>query len=489
MSEAEPNPIVLTTAGAVRGVTQTTAAGVTQTAFLGIPYAEAPVGERRFAAPVPHGSWEGARDAVSYGATPLREFMTGITLIPEPAFPGEETLTVNVFTPRAGERDDPVPVLVWIHGGGFTTGSPSAPWYATGSFPHDGVVVVSLSYRLGVDGFGVIDGAPDNRAVRDWLLALEWVRDNIAAFGGDPARVTIAGQSAGGSAVLTLLSMPAAQPLFARAIAESPGSVNGDHDEVAASTKRLADRLGVPATRAGLSSCDERAVFTAQQKLGDEAGLPFVRRLIRGGASMLWQPVVDGDLIPHPIDTAFSRGIGADKPLLIGANAQEMDALFDDSSRLLDRLPGSLALLVAGFTPAAVRSYRARTPGTTRQLLGRIASDAVFRFAVARALATRRGATFAYDFRLPSALTGRSGHCLELPFVWDCLEGENVVAGVTGPNPPQALADRMHGDWLRFIRHGAAPWPAFEHGRRGMRFDAGSSEDSVFARELALVRP
>ena len=182
-------------------------------AFLGIPFAQAPVGDLRFAAPVPPEPWEGIRDALEYGATAQRGD-PGITLIPEPSVPGESTLNVNVFTPAPGETDAALPVLVYIHGGGYTAGSPASPWYDGRAFNRDGVVTVSVSYRLGFDGFGHIPGAPSNRGVRDWIAALEWVRDNIAAFGGDPSRVTIAGQSAGGGAVLTLLGMPAAQHLF-----------------------------------------------------------------------------------------------------------------------------------------------------------------------------------------------------------------------------------------------------------------------------------
>ncbi|MET0853633.1 MAG: carboxylesterase family protein, partial [Microterricola sp.] len=214
MTIATP-PIVQTSAGAVRGFWREApdAAGSRSAAFLGIPFAEPPIGEHRFAAPVPHRAWEGVRDAIEFGATPHREVQGEITLIPEPAFPGESTLNVNVFTPGPGEATA-LPVLVYIHGGGYVSGSPSSPWYDGAPFNRDGVVLVSVSYRLGFDGFGFIEDAPLNRGVLDWLLALEWVQENIAAFGGDPARVTIAGQSAGGGAVLTLLGMPSAQHLF-----------------------------------------------------------------------------------------------------------------------------------------------------------------------------------------------------------------------------------------------------------------------------------
>lgn len=157
-------PVIRTRKGAVRGVERTDGT----VAFLGIPYAQPPVGPRRFAAPVPPEPWEGVRDATAYGATPQRGD-AGITIIPEPSVAGEDTLSVNVFT-----RADAAgwPVVVYIHGGGYTSGSPASAWYDGSTFARDGVVAVTLSYRLGFDGFAPIAGAPSNRGVRDWLAAL-----------------------------------------------------------------------------------------------------------------------------------------------------------------------------------------------------------------------------------------------------------------------------------------------------------------------------
>ncbi|GAA2581856.1 carboxylesterase family protein [Microbacterium binotii] len=204
------DPLATVSTGTLRGVRRPGSL-----AFLGIPFAAPPVDANRFAAPQPATPWDGVRDATAYGPTPQRGD-TGITLIPEPSVPGDATLNVNVFTPDT-DAAAPFPVLVWIHGGGYISGSPASPWYDGDTFAREGIVVVTLSYRLGFDGFGAIDGAVSNRGVRDWIAALEWVQQNIAAFGGDPARVTIGGQSAGGGAVLTLLGMPAAQHLFSAA--------------------------------------------------------------------------------------------------------------------------------------------------------------------------------------------------------------------------------------------------------------------------------
>ena len=188
--------------------------------FLGIPYAESPATAGRFGAPAASGRWDGIRDALRYGATSPQPDR-GITLIPEPIIAGDNELNLNVFTPDLGAAR--LPVLVWIHGGGFFGGCNASPWYRGGPFARDSVVLVSIDYRLGAEGFLEVPGAPANRAVRDWVRALEWVQENIAAFGGDPGRVTIAGQSAGGGACAALLGVPAARGLFRGATCMSGG--------------------------------------------------------------------------------------------------------------------------------------------------------------------------------------------------------------------------------------------------------------------------
>jgi carboxylesterase type B len=169
---------------------------------------------------VPHARWDGIRDALAYGATSPQPDR-GITLIPEPVIAGDNELNLNVFTPDLVAVG--LPVLVWIHGGGFTGGCSASPWYRGGPFARDGVVLVSINYRLGAEGFLEVPGMPANRAVRDWIRALEWVQENIAAFGGDPHRVTIGGQSAGGAACATLLAVPAARGLYRAAACMSGG--------------------------------------------------------------------------------------------------------------------------------------------------------------------------------------------------------------------------------------------------------------------------
>lgn len=516
-----PAPVVSTPAGAVRGVML----GPSHAGYLGIPYAEPPVGSLRYALPMKRAGWQGIREASRYGATPLRDHMANDTHIPEPSFPGDDTLLVNVFTPRPADPSAALPVYVWFHGGGFVTGSPSSPWYDGGAFARDGIVVVSVSYRLGFDGFGVIAGAPDNRAVHDWILALEWVRDSIETFGGDPNRVTIGGQSAGATAVLTLLSMPSVKQLFTDVTAESPCLITADRTEATARAGRLAKLLGIAPTLGAFASLDERAVFAVQAQMGaKEIGLPYVRNVTRGrGSAMGWSPVVDGDLIPYRIEDALSRGVGANKRLLIGATANELDAVSQAIPASFDRLTPRAALRMAGFGRAAAGAYAAVTPGSVRTVLGRMVSDGGFRFNVARMLAARVSAdhaahdsadratrdnadraardsadldaatpveTFAYDFRLASTQTGLAAHCIELPYVWDCLDAPKVVERNTGAHPPQPIADLMHGAWVRFIASGDPGWPSYRSATtEGLVVDSEPVVAPVFVRESALTEP
>src|SRR3954468_21021504 len=237
--------IVETVSGPVRGLWREGSA-----AFLGIPFAEPPFGERRFRAPVPRAPWTEVRDALEHAPTPQRKALAEITAIPEPSIPGEDILNVDVFTPRP-EDAAALPVLVYIHGGGYVAGSPASPWYDGAAFNRDGVVTVTVSYRLGFEGFGALPDAPANRGVLDQLAALEWVRETITRFGGDPARVTIAGQSASGGAVMTLLTVPAASGLFSAVASISPAPADIPLDRAKATTARLAKVLGVTADAAG----------------------------------------------------------------------------------------------------------------------------------------------------------------------------------------------------------------------------------------------
>lgn len=484
-----PAPIVTIAPGRVRGAWRDGSA-----AFLGIPFAQAPVGELRFAAPVAPEPWDGVRDALAYGATAKREKPGEQTLIPEPAVAGDATLNVNVFTPAPGEPDAALPVLVYIHGGGFTEGSPASPWYDGAAFNRDGVVTVTISYRLGFDGFGHIAGAPGNRGVRDWLAALEWVRENIAAFGGDPARVTIAGQSAGGGAVLTLLGMPAAQGLFHAVWALSPALADVPAELARTLSAKLANLAGVAPTREGFASVPEARLFELQEtaaKPESKDRLAVVHTLLEDG--LMWGPMIDGDLITRPTVESLRAGVGADVPLVLGANDDEFTMVTDSVKNALRLIPASLALAQLKVDAATRQAYLAangpqRRKGTAA-VLGRYIGDVVFRSVVARVADARAdAATWAYRFAWSSPTIGWACHCLDVPFWFDCLGSEGVAA-LAGGDPPRALASALHGSAVSFIRDGEPGWPAWSAASGTTRvFGGDPSRPDVIADGYASVR-
>ncbi|MCX6501998.1 MAG: carboxylesterase family protein [Microbacterium sp.] len=459
-------PVVSIDSGAVRGVWRAGSA-----AYLGIPFAQPPVGDLRFAAPVPVEPWQGVRDATEYGATALRTD-PGNTIIPEPAIPGDSTLNVNVFAPFPQNADAALPVLVYIHGGGYTAGSPASPWYDGAAFTRDGVVTVTISYRLGFDGFGYIDGAPHNRGVRDWLAALEWVQRNIAAFGGDPARVTLAGQSAGGGAVLTLLSMPRAQHLFHAAWVMSAALGDVSEDAARERATRLAALAGVTADRTGFASVPEeklQGLLNRAAHAETRDRLAPVRDMIDDGPS--WAPMVDGDLIPLPPVEALREGVGAGKPLVIGATDDEFTMVLDPLRRILAVVPAGFALGRLGV-PGPVRAeyLRANTDrrrAGTAAILGRFVTDRVFRSLVARVATARSRShapeaapTWVYRFSWPSPTKRWACHCLDVPFFFDALGAEGTTA-LLGDAPPRALATAVHGAAVAFARTQDPGWRAW----------------------------
>ena len=479
LAAVQADKIVSTTNGAIAG--ETLADG--RRLFRGIPFAQPPVGDLRFGAPVPVEPWEGVRDAVAYGPTPQRG-ETGMTLIPEPSIPGESTLNVNVFTP---DRDGRLPVLVWIHGGGFVSGSTASPWYDGASFARDGVVLVAVSYRLGFDGFGDIEGAPTNRGVRDWLAALEWVQANIAAFGGDPGRATIAGQSAGGGAVLTLLGMPAAQHLFQAAWSLSGAIADVPRAAARARAERLAALAGVSADRAGFASVDEETLLALQEKAAQTPSknpLAVVRELLAG---LAWGPMVDGDLIPRGTLDSLRAGTGADKPLLLGATDDEFTMVTAPAASKLRFVPAGIAFGLLGIPARVRRPYLRADSGSGREgtaaLLGGYLTDHVFRSLVARVAAARAASdaapTWTYRFSWRSPTIGWACHCLDVPFWFDCLDADRISA-IAGDAPPQSLADTMHADGAAFVRDHAVSWEQWSAARRPVRvFDEPAPRDPV----------
>jgi para-nitrobenzyl esterase len=461
---SDDRPLVQTAAGPVQGVWRGASA-----AFYGIPYAQAPVGELRFAAPEQALPWEAVRDASHPGATPQRRPFGPVTTIPEPCFPGDETLNVNVFTPAPGDVSALLPVLVWIHGGGFFAGSSSSPWYDGRAFNRDGVVTVALSYRLGFDGFGWIADAPTNRGVRDMVAGLEWVRDNIAAFGGDPSRVTIAGQSAGGSAGMTLLASPLARGLFHRVISHSGGGLTVSVEDAESHGRELARRAGVEPTRAGWSALSEDEVLDQQLAYQAPTAPPdtpvdLVRTaLTRSGPGLPFRPLVGDDVLPLSIVDALEQGVGAAVDLVAGTVAHEFTLMAAGRAEAWAGTDPVQALVAGGLEQEAAVAYVVghRELTTTALVLGQLGTDFTFRIPTL-GWADRHGSrTWVYEFRWPTPLVGLAYHCLDLPFAWDLLDAEGVTA-VCGDAPPQDLADEMHAAWVRFVRRGDPGWPRWD---------------------------
>ncbi|MFI6482544.1 carboxylesterase/lipase family protein [Nonomuraea sp. NPDC050663] len=473
-----PGVIARTAAGLVEGKAEE---GVL--AFLGVPYAAPPFGERRFGAPVAVPPWDGVRQAVTRGAAAPQAAGEDVGLYAPDVFEvGEDCLNLDIHTPVPG-ASGPLPVLFWIHGGAFAIGGNGAAWHQGHRFARDGIVCVAINYRLGFEGFLALDDAPLNRGVLDWLAALEWVRDNIAAFGGDPGNVTIAGQSAGGAAVATLLAMPRAAGLFHRAIVMSGSAtlVAGEQD-ARSYAKALAARLGIEPTRAAFARLPPAALVAEQPPplAGDSGGL---------AESVPIKPVVDGDLIPAVPLTAL-RG---DVPLLAGCTSEEADVFvrrlvadIDEASAqaLITHLdaqapapaipapvPAAPAIPAPVFADPAIPAPVPADPASTLADPALTPAERVGR-AFTRHLFTRETRwihqarpAYAYEFDWPSPVEspvggGRVGavHNLDLPFVFDLLDAPGVER-TAGPDAPQSLADAMHAAWVRFVRTGDPGWP------------------------------
>ncbi|SEC48777.1 para-nitrobenzyl esterase [Streptomyces sp. 2131.1] len=461
-----PAPHAETVQGIVRGTHERGIA-----VFRGIPYAAAPVGARRFGAPGPPEPWTGVRAATAFGPTaPKRPYAPPFDrLLADPSVPGEDCLNLNVWTPAPdrGAR----PVLVWIHGGSLLHGSSTLPLYDGTAFARDGVVLVSVNYRLGVEGFGVLPDAPANRGLLDQLAALTWVRDNIAAFGGDPDRVTVCGESAGAIGVGALLAAPRARGLFRRAVLQSGVPAALPVAEGRRTTALVAKRLGVAATARGLAGVDPAALLAAQSEV-TAGGSPLT-----GGHS--FQLVVDGDLLPRDPMEALLDGASSGVGLLMGSTTEEYRLWFVPAglTERFSRAKLRLALLKFRVPRATARTYRANRPGATPgELLGALATDLLLRVPLNRLADARApGTTHLYEFGWPSPVEGLGAcHGLEIGFVFDTLRGPDAVA-LAGYDAPQELADSMHAAWVRFATHGDPGWPGWDASRPVMSFGPGAA--------------
>jgi para-nitrobenzyl esterase len=429
--------------------------------WRGIPYAQPPTGNLRFMPPQAPANWEGVRDATNYGSAAAQlpgalERLFGTAKVPS----SEDCLYLNVWSSAADNAKRPV--LFWIHGGAFVNGSGSTPWYNGKSFAEQGdVVVVTINYRLGVLGFlhlaelgGAEYASSGNCGILDQVAALEWVRDNIGAFGGDPNNVTIFGESAGSMSVATLLAVPQAQGLFHKAILQSGAAHNLRTAGLATKhTHSILEALEFNGTIEQLKEVPVEKLL--------EAGRLAVSRNPNG---RIFQPVVDGKALPQLPVKAVAEGSVRGVPLLIGTTLEEMKLFtaFDPTWQALDedgiqkRCAGMVGEEIFGKVAPGYADYPAATPleKWTRLLTDRTFWMPSIRLAEAQ---VPNAPVWMYRFDwLSPAFGGKLGacHALEIPFVFNNLDKAGVVP-FTGDAPDrQALADAMHAGWIAFAKTG-----------------------------------
>ncbi|MDY0909212.1 carboxylesterase/lipase family protein [Microbacterium sp. CFBP9034] len=476
------SPILSVSSGTVRG---TRVDGIDR--FLGIPYAAPPVGDLRFRPPVPPSAWEGERDASAPGATaPQAAYPQALAgYLPTVEVAGDDFLTVNVWTPADHALREPLPVLVFVHGGALTRGSTALAAYDGVSFARHGIVFVAVQYRLGQEGFAVLDDVPQNLGVLDQQAALRWVRREIAAFGGDPARVTVMGQSAGANTLTALLALPHAAELFDRAILQS-GPLSAQPAKKAGRMSRaVAKRLGVPATRDGFASVPPAALVAAQTAVS-AAGTP----LGRGPAVAL---AVGGEAVPVDPLAALLAGAGRGIPVLIGSTSEEYRLWFVPGGTI-DRITGAtltLARIASRVPKRIVDAHRRRRPGASSgELLGEVMTDILLRGPITRFADSRTDAaapTWVYEFRWRSPVDRLgAAHAMELGFVFDHLDVPDAVA-LGGEDAPQALADAMHSAWVAFTVDGDPGWERWSQRRPVQAFDADGGHVDYAPRQDELA--
>ena len=438
--------VVVTRAGRVRG---TYADGVH--AFRGIPYAQPPVGRLRFAAPMPHEPWDGVLDAQEFGPPPPQ---------PMRLTSSDEWLTVNVSTPDPGASG--LPVMVWLYGGRFTTGASDESDCDGARLAAGGVVVVSPNYRLAGEGFMAIDGAVPNRGLLDQVAALQWVRDNIADFGGDPDNVTVFGESAGAASVVSLMVMPMAAGLFHHGIAESVPNFLFGSDLAADVADVIAEKLGRRATASDLEGVPPQTLADAV------AGIEYQDRWGYGLAVRRAQfgPVVDGEILPDSPFRALAAGVGRGIELLIGHNRDEYRYVVYENGgpHAITAAQADTALNTLPPKPGGAEEYRAAHPRADHaELYELVCSDFVYRMPtlhIAQAHAAGGGATYLYEFCFDASPIG-AAHTTEIPLVFGTLDSP-IGSALYGSVPQaEAVSREMSAAWRAFAADGDPGWPAY----------------------------
>ncbi|MFE7754943.1 carboxylesterase/lipase family protein [Streptomyces sp. NPDC057429] len=455
--------------GAVRG--RRTARDPAVVVLRGIPYAAPPFGARRFRAPRPAAAWDGIRDCVAFG--PVAPQSADLPGAPGWSPGDEDVLSLNIWTP--GGAGDALPVLVWIHGGAYVFGSSAQPDFDGTALAGQGLVVVTLNYRLGFEGFGHVppgaggESCPENRGLLDQIAALEWVRDHIAAFGGAADNVTVAGQSSGATAVACLMAMDRARGLFRHAIAHSAVNSCASPESAARTTGEVAAAAGVPATYDGLLSASPGALVEASDAVADG-----YRRDTASGQRhydpAIYGPVAGGDTLPLDPLTACAGRRAADVDLLVCHTTEEywlMDAVGSSAKITTEE---RLALFAADFQlpPALLDAYRTLMPGApVLDVFLAVYGDMLFgeySSRLAESHARAGGRAFLSRFARRRGGSGeqvRAWHCADIPFAFGNLDEESVHFLTGGPPAPDDhdLSKRMMRAWADFAATGDPGWP------------------------------
>ena len=449
--------------------------------FAGIPYAQAPVESLRFRPPQPLAKFSEPYPALKFSPAAPQIPSGGMT-DSAPVRWSEDCLYLNISAPLAVLEDGDAggrAVMVWIHGGGYTSGQGAIPWYNGNRFAkNNDIVVVSINYRLGALGFvdlthlGEEFATSNINGTLDQIAALQWVQDNIAAFGGDPSRVTIAGESAGGFSVATLMACPSAEGLFQQAIPQSGACHHTLPQEASKKvTEHFLGELGLrSAVEIEAASADDILIAQKATSAYFAQGAGQVNSL--GVAVSPFYPVHGNTTLPDDPLTAARNGASSTVRVLTGSNKDET-TLWSTGETSREKLERT----VAGYQAVeALAVYqRTRPEASSHDLLVALTTDHMFRIPAIRLAEARQEAapTFLYQFNWRSrALNGAlaATHSLEIPFAFNNLDQAGVDFFL-GPGPsPQALADTMHKAWCDFIKTGEPGWPAYDSDTRATMF-------------------
>ncbi|MBN0987795.1 carboxylesterase/lipase family protein [Amphritea pacifica] len=461
------------------------------TSFYNIPYAKNPFDqERRFQAPQAYGRWDGVLDATAAGQ-PVPQPSRGreVSLV---GAPGD--LTLNIWTPTKAlptntlPTQEPtsaakLPVMVWLPGGAFIREDAAEQVYNGSQFAKNDVLVVTVNYRVGVDGFMHLEGAPDNRGLLDQIMAIEWVKNNIAGFGGDADQITIAGQSAGAESVAILLGTPKAQGLFQKAIMQSPPMQFFTPDEATRISASFAQKLEIPATIEALSAVPYDKLVATVLDMGnsirnhDEWGM-----ISWGGTAFL--PVADGEIVAGSPMESIAR-VSSEIPVIVGSTDQEA-RLYLVPSGVVDRTSEAtrarfLTDLSLNGEPLAVYAKQG-TEHSVGDSYAEVQSDFTFRMPalhIAEKLTQNGNNVWHYNFSWSSpAFGGKLGaaHFVDVPFMFNNIDTPQASFFLGGQQPTE-LAQRMHTEWTRFIKSGKPGWTQYNLDTRPvMRFDTQSEQ-------------